>query len=229
MYSRLRRLKPHVPLVTSGHLYYVKLKTGVGTFYKIGFTTLPSVKDRLGYGGSGDEKYIDKVLFFSYFEDAFFIEQKLHQYFMSSNAFGQFSSKEFIPFFKNGQSELYMNDVLRMDPSFTADQENEAKDEVRKAYARKAGRTVYSAKTASTIDSLITILVKILGSALFVIFIPLFYLIKLFNSEEYKKNNVRAARDWEIRRGKELINAREMENLIEGLHQRKHEVASGQD
>ena len=72
--DRLHRADP------KGNLYYVRLNTEYGIFYKIGFTTFGSVEARMSYGGSTDWQYIDKVLMFKNLPDAFEVEQKLHTY-----------------------------------------------------------------------------------------------------------------------------------------------------
>lgn len=88
--------------------------------YKIGFTTLKSAHERLAYQGNGHEKYIDKVLFFVYLEDAWDTEQTLHKCFSGKAIFCGW--KESMPLFGNGQSELYRHDVLAKDASYTDEQ-----------------------------------------------------------------------------------------------------------
>lgn len=58
----------------AGHLYYIRLKTNFGIFYKIGFTTKESVHERFKLNGSSDYKFIDKVFLFKYLPDAYKIE-----------------------------------------------------------------------------------------------------------------------------------------------------------
>lgn len=114
----------YVPKVQSGHLYYVRLKTPVGKFYKIGFTAYGTVEERFDYGGSGDSKYIDKVLMFTYSDQAFDIEQSLHGCLYDKKAFAKFSANEHFPLSRNGQTELYIEDVLGLDPDYTPAQKN---------------------------------------------------------------------------------------------------------
>lgn len=103
------------PVTDAGRVYYVKLKTDCGTFYKIGFTTKESVEERFSYAGLGDEKMIEKVFLFTYAENAYAVEQKLHKYFKKSLAFGKYSKDPNLPLFKRGQSELYRSDILGLD------------------------------------------------------------------------------------------------------------------
>ena len=64
MYRSRNRSTLDRPTTPDGNLYYVRLKTPVGTMYKLGFTKLSSVRERLAYQKSGDEQYIDKVFLF---------------------------------------------------------------------------------------------------------------------------------------------------------------------
>lgn len=107
---------------SKGNLYYVRLKTNCGVLYKIGFTTLESVEKRLGYEGSRDVQLIDRVFLFLEFDDAYQIEQELHKLLYRKKAFGNYSNNRAFPLCKNGQTELFTEDVLKMDSSFTVDQ-----------------------------------------------------------------------------------------------------------
>ena len=124
-----RPLVTYRPASSAGNLYYVRLKTESGILYKLGFTSLESVHARLSYGGSGHEKLIDKVLFFEYFEDAFDIEDKFHSLFKNKAVFSKRYPKPYAPLFNNGQSELYAEDILMLDPEYSLEQ---AADVVRK-------------------------------------------------------------------------------------------------
>ena len=132
-----RPLKVYVPAKTYGNLYYLRLKTKLGIFYKLGFTSLSSAEERIAFNGNGDELSIDKVLFFHYFENAFEVEQQLLNHFPS--AFGKFSSREYMPFAKNGQSELYVRDILGLDSMFTEEQAAETLKAISKAYSKRKG------------------------------------------------------------------------------------------
>ena len=103
----------------SGHLYYIKVKTELGIFYKIGFTKMNSILERFSRDGSQDYKYIDKILIFKHMEDAYDIESALHDQFSDKSSFGLTRRREEYPFAGNGQSELYYDDVLGVDPQFS--------------------------------------------------------------------------------------------------------------
>ena len=105
-----------------GTLYYVRLKTSVGILYKLGYTTLSSVEERLAYQGRGDEKLLDRVLFFKHFDNAAEMESAAHEHFIRKSAFGRFSNEPGMPLFGNGQSELYAEDILGVDPNYLAGQ-----------------------------------------------------------------------------------------------------------
>lgn len=107
--NRLHRADP------KGNLYYVRLNTEYGVFYKLGFTTFGSVKARMSYKGSTDWQYIDKVLMFKNLPDAFEVEQKLHAYLDKKRAFAEYSANQALPLYRNGQTELYIEDVLHLD------------------------------------------------------------------------------------------------------------------
>lgn len=130
-YGKMQRRGAHVPDNKSGHLYYVRLKTEAGTFYKIGFTSMNSVVARMAYKGEGHEKLIDKILLFHYFDDGFSVEQRFHQALRSQRMFDQFSAVSYLPLAGNGQSELYAEDVLRLDPEFTQEQSESTRQTVR--------------------------------------------------------------------------------------------------
>lgn len=129
------------PACTSGHLYYVRLKTEFGIFYKLGFTSMASVEQRLSYKGSGDEKYIDKILLFSFYADGYHIEQKLHSHFYWRKTFGKYSNKSYMPLCSNGQTELYTHDILNLDPQFTENQERVTKRTISNTYNKRRGNS----------------------------------------------------------------------------------------
>lgn len=120
-----------------GNLYYVRLNTPLGKFYKIGFTTMKSVNDRLAFQGTGDEKYIDEVLYFQFRLGAYGLEQSLHAYFSEQAAFGKYSAFVDMPLPRNGQSELYYDDVLKLDKKFTPAQAESSRKAVELAVAKR--------------------------------------------------------------------------------------------
>lgn len=103
------------PSNPAGNVYYAKLKTPQGTFYKLGFTSKSSLVERLAYGYSGDEKLIDRQFFFSFREDAWHVEQTLLEHFDRHRAFGKFSKDPANPLCGRGQSELFAHDILGLD------------------------------------------------------------------------------------------------------------------
>ncbi|EJM73376.1 GIY-YIG nuclease family protein [Pseudomonas sp. GM55] len=130
---RYRVLRPHQPAQKNGNLYYVRLNTPLGIFYKLGFTSLESVAKRLGYQGTGDEAYIDEVLYFVYHENAFDLETTLHAHFASQSVFRMFSAAPDMPLCGNGQSELYYDDILGLDSAFTKEQSEKTRSSVKLA------------------------------------------------------------------------------------------------
>lgn len=110
---------------SKGNLYYIRLKTDYGIFYKIGFTRLESAEARFNYSGDNDARYIDKVILFLPMFDAYDIEQELHRCLASRRAFHKYSNIPDFLLAGNGQSELYAEDVLRMDREFTEQQKLE--------------------------------------------------------------------------------------------------------
>lgn len=157
----------------SGNLYYVRLKTPVGIFYKIGFTTLDSVEARMNYGGSDDARYIDKVLMFVNSSEAYDIEQQLHGCLYDKAAFEKYSSNDNFPLSKNGQTELYIEDILDLDTNYT----NAQKYETLKKLKEK--KIILSGKTAEQYNfekGSLNILIKILT----IIFFPIAIIMVLF-------------------------------------------------
>lgn len=114
MFKRIKRWfrRPSDP---AGHIYYVKLLTSQGVFYKMGFTSKDSVRERFAYGDHGDEGLIERELLFTYRKDAWDVEQTLLDHFDKYRAFGKFSSDPEKPLFRRGQSELFSFDVLGLD------------------------------------------------------------------------------------------------------------------
>ena len=122
---RRSSIRNYVPKSQSGHLYYVRLKTDVGIFYKIGFTTASSVKARFDYAGSRDSKYIDEVLLFTHSNKAYEVEQSLHSCLYDKKAFEEYSANEHFPLSRNGQTELYIEDVLGLDSEYSPAQKKQ--------------------------------------------------------------------------------------------------------
>lgn len=127
-----RRMKEYEPKSNEGCIYYVRLKTDVGLLYKFGYTTLESVKDRLGYGGSTDAKMIDKVLIFVKLDNAADVERAVHRHFSRKRTFGRGLDPS-MPLYRNGQSEIYAEDILNADKDFTKSQLEETKRSIRQA------------------------------------------------------------------------------------------------
>lgn len=124
---------PHRPSQSSGNVYYARLKTPLGYFYKLGFTTLASVHERLAYQGKGNEQLLDKVLCFAYLEDAFDVEMSLHAHFIARAAFSSYCADPDLPLYGNGQSELYIDDILGLDDEYNAAQSDDTRNNIRLA------------------------------------------------------------------------------------------------
>lgn len=114
MFKRIKRWFQRPPN-PAGHIYYVRLLTSEGVFYKVGFTVKDSVRERFAYGGYGDEHLIARELLFTFRKDAWDVEQTLLDHFNKHRAFGKFSSDPEKPLFRRGQSELFSFDVLGLD------------------------------------------------------------------------------------------------------------------
>jgi hypothetical protein len=125
---RFTQRPAYVPPSKAGNLYYVRLCTPVGMLYKIGFTTMGSVHERLAFRGDGTDTLIDRVLLFAHFSDASDLEQELHKLFRRSAAFCGWDEQ--MPLFANGQSELYCEDVLELDNNYSRRQSLETAEEI---------------------------------------------------------------------------------------------------
>lgn len=136
-----------------GNLYYVRLNTPLGKFYKIGFTTMKSVNDRLAFQGTGDEKYIEEVLYFKSRLGAYGLEQSLHAYFSDQAAFRKYSAFVDMPLPKNGQSELYYDDVLKLDRKFTPEQAEYSRKAVELAVAKRTYTSEVWAKRVTSLNN----------------------------------------------------------------------------
>ena len=114
MFKRIKRWfsRPKNP---AGHVYYARLNTPQGIFYKLGFTSKPSLVERMAYSGDGDEKMIDHQFFFTHRNDAWDVEQTLLEHFNKRRAFGKYSRDPSKPLCGRGQSELFSHDILGLD------------------------------------------------------------------------------------------------------------------
>lgn len=124
----------------AGNIYYVRLKTPFGPFYKLGFTTMASVHERLAFQGAGHETQIDAVLGFVASPNALSIEQTLHGHFNHKQAFS--IPDLLMPFAGNGQSELYVEDILSLDEEFTREQ------------ARRVRVSIVAQRTGESVESI---------------------------------------------------------------------------
>ena len=202
LYTRFKRWfrRPNNP---AGNVYYARLNTPQGLFYKIGFTTKASLADRMAYGGYGDEKLIDKVFFFTWLDDAWDFEQTLLDHFSKHRAFGKYSNNLSRPLSGRGQSELFLSDVLGLDFALYAPRE-----------ATTLAGFKYNSKQAA--DGCLEILIGIvlapftLGVSLFLMF---FGLIEFFSATQKRT----VAEKKEIVRSPRPKHSEEIQALIDSL------------
>lgn len=116
--------KPSNPM---GHVYYARLRTPQGTYYKLGYTSKSTLSERMSYGDHGDEKLIERELFFTFREDAWDVEQTLLDHFDKHRAFGKYSNDPLMPLSGRGQSELFALDILGIDDELNRLTEHEKK------------------------------------------------------------------------------------------------------
>jgi len=128
---------------------------------------MKSVSDRLAFQGTGDEKYIEEVLYFQFRLDAYGLEQCLHLYFSDQAAFGKYSAFADMPLPRNGQSELYYDDVLNLDNKFTPAQAEATRKAVELAVAQRTYTSEVWAKRMIAISNvtfnILTALAKTIG------------------------------------------------------------------
>ena len=98
---------------------------------------MESVQARFAYKGNGDENLIDEVLFFEYFDNALEMERTLHSYFADRALFPGKGEPD-MPLAANGQSELYSEDVLVLDPSYLITNHRKVQEEILRFRLRKA-------------------------------------------------------------------------------------------
>jgi hypothetical protein len=207
-----RPLITYRPASSAGNLYYVKLKTDSGTLYKLGFTSLESVHARLSFGGAGDEKLIDKVLFFEYFEDAFDIEDRFHSLFESKAVFSKKYPKAHAPLFNNGQSELYAEDILMLDPDYSSTQAESVIRNLKISDYMNRGMTHQSATDKLDFEKNLEKILWIAFYPLFLIFKGIFWFWDRFIADKNELQRVKKDRE-NARRGAE----HEKNKLIERL------------
>ena len=126
---------------------------------------------RFEYGGSNDYQYIDKVLLFVNLKDAFDVEQKLHAYLYKKKAFGQYSASNEFPLCKNGQTELYIEDVLNLDPDFTESQSEDTRRILKSKRLLIAGKTEEQSRREDFFSSVIALIFGILFAPVSIVFI----------------------------------------------------------
>lgn len=123
MLRRIRReiaaVERLAPANRAGNLYYIKLNTKFGPFYKLGFTKSSSVSERFSYGDSTNHKLIEKVLLFVPLDDGYDTEAQLHRHFSIQKSFGMFSAIPDMPLYRDGQGELYYKDILELDRDYS--------------------------------------------------------------------------------------------------------------
>ena len=106
----------------AGYMYYARMKTKWGIFYKLGYTSQSSLEVRLNYGEKNDGDLVDRVLLWAWSDSALHDEQRLHDLFRDKRVFGKYGRFHNGPLYKNGQSELYAEDILDLDPECTKEQ-----------------------------------------------------------------------------------------------------------
>lgn len=145
----MRHRTTHQPVIEDkeGNLYYVRLKTSLGPMYKLGFTTMASVKERLAFQGAGHEDQIDKVIAFVPDPGALSIEQRLHRHFKRHSVFPVIERD--MPFAGNGQSELYVEDILEMDFEYTPEQGRRVHEALMQGRMAQTGASPASIATAT--------------------------------------------------------------------------------
>jgi len=106
----------------AGYVYYVRLKTRWGLFYKLGYTNQPTLEHRFNYGEKNDWDLVDRVLLWAWSDTALQDELRLHELLHDKRVFGRYGRFHNGPLYKNGQSELYAEDILDLDPDCTDEQ-----------------------------------------------------------------------------------------------------------
>jgi len=126
------------PINSAGNVYYVKLFTPQGVFYKIGYTTKSNVIERFAFANCGDEKLVNRQFLFAFREDAWDVEQQLLDHFDKHRAFGKYSNDPMGPLAGCGQSELFRHDILGLDNDLYAISDELAK-RAAEVESKKAG------------------------------------------------------------------------------------------
>ncbi|MBS7815865.1 hypothetical protein [Wohlfahrtiimonas chitiniclastica] len=157
-YQKYRRSRKRFkPPNKQGNLYYVRFATRLGYFYKLGFTTADSVEKRFSYK-SKDFLNIDKVLLFEYLDNAYDIEKKLHSYLSDRALFKDYKKHHPVyPLFKNGQSELYLEDLLNLDPEYTEERRFSTFVNVKLALEENKTIGIFKLAVARTADRILNL------------------------------------------------------------------------
>jgi hypothetical protein len=198
-------MKTYRPAQSAGNLYYVRLKTPVGPLYKLGYTTMKSAQERFAFQGENHEALIDQVLFFGYFDDAFDLEDQLHQHFRSQAAFSKKYPQAHGPLYKNGQSELYSEDILGLDSQYASEQSERTKQNLKIASYQSQGLSVESVQKSLDHGKLIQQVIEVVVTPLVWLILPITWLwMKVFGDEnahkqEVDRNKARTAREAQAR------------------------------
>lgn len=204
-------MKTYRPAQPTGNLYYVRLKTPAGPLYKLGFTTMKSVQERFTFQGEGHEELIDKVMFFGHFDDAFDIEEQLHLHFHNKAVFRKTNPKAYGPLYKNGQSELYAEDILGLDADYVEAQSELTRRDLRVTDLEHKGMTKQAAHKEIARDKLMLKAIPILFYPLFLVINAVVWLwVKLIEDENKlkKEDAQRKARRVQDEAKKERLLAR---------------------
>jgi hypothetical protein len=192
----------------SGSIYYARLLTEFGPLYKLGYTSLASVHERLAFRGLGEEKLIEEVLLFCPTPSAFADEQALHRFFGNKRAFS-YQSKRY-PLFENGQTEIYIEDILEIDWRYTEEQAKRVRDAIHQEQLRFMGLVAKGDADASMenreIDEVVAQLRALLEffNSISIVRFAKYLVQKIFYTAELKEKarieailaNLRGSRNW---------------------------------
>lgn len=155
--------------------------------YKIGFTRWQSIDERFIYNKLKDGESIESRLLFIHLHDAYSVEQALHNHFSSARAFGKFSSLAHMPLFNNGQSELYTEDVLGLDATYSRKTSKATKSNIRRHQASlQSNSTLYIFWKVHMEEFFAKMLGIAIGAMFSAILIPFLFLFSLIENERDK-------------------------------------------
>lgn len=98
-----------------GYVYYARLEKSERVFYAVGYSIEASLREHLIKNDSGNDESMEKVIFFTYREDAFDVFKKINSLLKSKRRIKRSISDPSLPLRDADHLALFLDDVLGLD------------------------------------------------------------------------------------------------------------------